>query len=107
MPWIHVTDLCRLYLHVIESGAVQGPVNAVAPGAVRSAEFTKAVARALHRPAFLPVPAFALKMLPGGMGDVFLHSQRVVSSVALESGFSFLYPDLTAAVCDVFGHAES
>ena len=106
MPWIHVTDLCRLFLHAIESSAVHGPVNAVAPGAVRNAEFTRAVARALHRPAFLPMPAFVLKMLPGGMSDVFLNSQRVVPAVALHSGFSFLYPDLTAAVCDVFGRTE-
>jgi uncharacterized protein (TIGR01777 family) len=102
VSWIHVTDLARLYLHAVESQTLKGPVNAVAPGVVRNADFTRAIARALHRPAFFPAPAFALKMLPGGTSDVFLHSQRAVPAAAIASGFSFLYPDLTSAVCDVF-----
>jgi uncharacterized protein (TIGR01777 family) len=106
MPWIHVTDLARLYLHAVECSTLQGPVNAAAPQPVRNADFTRTLARALHRPAIIPAPAFALRLLPGGMSDLFLHSQRVVPSAALASGFSFLFPDLTAAVGDVFGKAR-
>jgi len=103
-PWIHVSDLARLYLWAVENEPVCGPVNAVAPGAVRNADFTRAAARALHRPAFLPAPAFALRMLPGGMSDIFLHSQRIVPAAAMAGGFTYLFPDIAAAADDVFGN---
>jgi uncharacterized protein len=103
MPWIHVSDLARLFLFATESPALSGPVNAVAPGAVTNAVFTKAVAAAVRRPAIFPAPAFVLKRLPGGMGDVFLHSQRLVPAAAQAAGFTWLFPDLTAAAADVFG----
>jgi uncharacterized protein (TIGR01777 family) len=102
-PWIHVTDLARMYLWAVENEAVRGPVNAVAPGAVRNAEFTRAVARALHRPAILPVPAFLLRRLPGGMCDLFLCGQKVVPAAATDGGFTYLFPDIAAAAADVFG----
>jgi uncharacterized protein (TIGR01777 family) len=102
MSWIHVTDLARLYLYAVDGSTLHGPVNAVAPGVVRNAEFTRILARTMHRPAIFPVPAFALRLLPRGMSDPVLHSQRAVPAAALASGFSFLYPDLTAAARDVF-----
>lgn len=101
-PWIHVTDLARLYLHAVETSALTGPVNAAAPGAVRNRDFTTAIARAVHRPAFMPVPACALKLLPGGAGDMFLHSQKLVPAAAEASGFSFLFPAIDAAAKDAF-----
>jgi uncharacterized protein (TIGR01777 family) len=107
MSWIHVTDLARLYLHAVESTPLSGPVNAVAPGPVRNAEFTRALAKVMHRPAFLPAPSFVLRMLPGEMSDVFLHSQRAVPAAAMASGFSFLYPDLTAALYETMGDSKS
>ena len=58
MPWIHVADLARLYLHAADTAAVSGPMNSVAPNPVRNAEFTKALARQLHRPAFLSFPYY-------------------------------------------------
>lgn len=101
-PWIHVSDTARLYLHAVENETLHGPVNAVAPGAVRNKDFTRAVAKALHRPAFLPAPAFILKRLPGGMGDIFLHSQRLIPAAAQASGFTWLFPDIHTATRDVF-----
>ena len=56
MPWIHVDDLARLYLHAADTDAVRGPMNAVAPNPVTNSEFTKALGRAVHRPAFMPAP---------------------------------------------------
>jgi uncharacterized protein len=102
MPWIHVSDLARLFIFAVEQESLRGPVNAAAPGAVRNAEFTAAVAAAVRRPAFLPVPAFLLRRLPGGMGDLFLHSQRMEPAAAQRAGFTWLYPDLAAAARDVF-----
>lgn len=101
-PWIHVSDLARLFLFAVECEALRGPVNAVAPGAVRNKDFTRAIAKALHRPAFLPAPAFVLKRLPGGMGDIFLHSQRVIPAAAQDAGFTWLFPEIDAAARDAF-----
>jgi NAD dependent epimerase/dehydratase family enzyme len=86
----------------VECETVRGPLNGAAPGAVRNAEFVRAIAGKLHRPAFLPVPAFLLKLLPGGFSDVFLHSQRLVPAAALAGGFTFLHPGLDSAADDVF-----
>ncbi len=105
-PWIHVTDLARLYLHAIECETLRGPVNAVAPGAVKNADFTRAIARAVHRPALIPAPAFVLKLLPGGMSDLFLQSQRAVPAEAEASGFRWLFPEITAAAADAFSSGE-
>ena len=106
MPWIHVTDLARLFLHAVECESLCGPVNAVAPGAVRNADFTRAIARAVHRPAFIPAPSFMLRLLPGGMSDLFLQSQRAVPAAARASGFTWLFPEITAATADAFGGTE-
>lgn len=102
MPWIHVSDLARLYLKAVEDATLQGPVNAVAPSLVRNSDFTRALARALHRPALFPAPAFVLRRLPGGMSDIFLHSQRVVPGAAQRAGFTWLYPELQAAFAEIF-----
>jgi NAD dependent epimerase/dehydratase family enzyme len=102
MPWIHAADMARLCLFAAENSSLAGPVNAVAPGAVTNAQFTRALAATLHRPAFLPVPAWALHLLPGGMHEMFLQSQRISPAAALSAGFRFLHPDLPDALSDVF-----
>ncbi len=81
-------------------------MNAVGPGAVRNADFTRAIARAVHRPAFIPAPAFLLKLLPGGMGDLFLQSQRAIPAAAQASGFTWLFPEIKAAAADAFGSGQ-
>ena len=103
MPWVHVADLARLYLHAAAAATVSGPMNAVAPNPVRNADFTKALARQLHRPAFLPAPYFGLRLAFGEFAQVLFDSQRVIPRVALESGFRFLYPDLAGALADILG----
>lgn len=103
MPWIEVRDHVRLILHAVEVEALSGPVNAVAPGQVRNAEFTKALAGVLHRPAVLPVPAWVLRRLPGGMSDIFLHSQRAVPAAAMDAGFSWNCPAIDIALQEALG----
>ena len=98
MPWIYVEDLARLFLHVAKQDATNGPVNAVAPGIVRNREFTKALARELHRPAFLPAPYFGLRLLFGEFAKVLFASQKVEPRVAQEAGFAFRYPRLPEAL---------
>jgi NAD dependent epimerase/dehydratase family enzyme len=78
---------------------LSGAVNTVAPNRVTNAEFSKALGRALNRPAVLPVPALALKMLPGHMGqEMFLASARVMPEVLVKRSFGFQYPTLEHAL---------
>jgi hypothetical protein len=98
MSWIHADDLIALIRYAIDSPALIGPVNATAPNPVTNAVFTESLASALGRPAFLPVPAFALRWLYGEMSEVLLGSQRVVPAAAEAGGFRFRYPQLDPAL---------
>jgi NAD dependent epimerase/dehydratase family enzyme len=80
------------------SPAVDGPINGVAPGIVTNEEFTRELAAVLNRPAFFPVPQFALRALMGEMAEVVTASQRVVPQVALNTGYQFKYPNLRPAL---------
>jgi NAD dependent epimerase/dehydratase family enzyme len=103
MPWIHVADLARMYLHAAETTSIQGAMNAVAPQPVRNSEFTKALARQLHRPAFMPAPYFGLRLLFGEFAKVLFASQRVIPRVAVDTGFVFQYPEIAAALRVILG----
>lgn len=98
MSWIHVEDLIRMFAWAVEHPNLRGPVNAVSPGAIRNVEFTEALGAALHRPALIPVPALALKLLFGEMASVVLASQHVVPTAATQSGFQFAWPEINAAL---------
>jgi uncharacterized protein len=98
MPWIHIDDVAGLFLHTAETESLTGPINAVAPEAVTNAQFTTQLATALRRPALIPTPTFALKLLPGGMSEIFLDSAKVAPTKALESGYTFQSPNLQTAL---------
>ena len=93
MSWIHVDDLVRLLLFSADS-AVSGPLNGAAPEPVTNAEFTRALARAVHRPALLPIPRFALHLALGEMSDFLFNSLRAVPKAVEDAGFHFDHPDL-------------
>jgi hypothetical protein len=99
MSWVHLDDLVRLMLHAVRH-PIEGPLNAVAPHPVTNREFTQTLATVLSRPALLPAPALALRVLLGQFAEVLLASQRVVPRVAEQTGFHFLYPELPAALDD-------
>jgi hypothetical protein len=103
MSWIHLNDLLGLIEFALNEAGVTGPVNATAPNPVTNEQFTAQLARTLHRPAFAPAPAFALKLMFGEMASVLLDSQRVVPRAAIEHGFGFRYPGLDPALHDVLG----
>lgn len=105
MPWVHVTDLARLYHHAATAAAINGPMNAVAPNPVRNSEFTRSLGRQLHRPAFLPAPYFGLRLAFGEFAQVLFDSQRVIPKVALESGFTFQYPEIATALKEILAPA--
>lgn len=96
MSWIHLDDIARLILFCVENQSISGPVNGTAPWPVRNMEFTRALARAVHRPAVFNAPAFALRLL-GEFSDELLGSKRVLPGVASAQGFPFEFPELPAA----------
>jgi uncharacterized protein len=103
MAWIHVDDLVGVYLAAIDGADWSGPVNATAPEPVTNAAFSKALGRALHRPAVLPIPGFALHLLYGDMAEIVITGQRAVPKRPLELGYEFRHPDLDEALRDAVG----
>jgi uncharacterized protein len=97
MPWIHVDDLVELYRFAIET-PVSGPLNGAAPNPVTNAQFTAALAKAVHRPAFLNVPAFALHALLGEMAHMVLEGQRALPESPQKLGFTWKYSTLDEAL---------
>lgn len=107
MSWISRDDLIRLIGHVAATPELEGPVNATAPGPVRNAAFTKALARALGRPAWLAAPAWLLRFLAGAMAEeILLGGQRVVPGKALASGFRFHDTELEPTLKRITGSAK-
>jgi len=108
MSWIHIDDLVNLIVFALSNVTLSGAVNAVAPHPVTNAEFTRELARALHRPAIFPVPGFALKLLFGEMASMLLGGQRAIPQAALAAGFQFRYSELGSALAALFGsHSTS
>ena len=102
-PWIHRSDWIALVQWAIATPAVAGAINATAPAPVTNAEFARALGRALHRPAFLPAPAFALRLVLGEMADALLLSgQRAVPEKAQRLGFKFRYAQIDHALSALF-----
>jgi len=101
--WIHIDDIVGGIHHAINTAELSGPVNLVAPNPVRNAEFTKELASALNRPAFFPVPAFALRTAFGRQAadELFLSSQRVEPEKLQASGYNFRYGDLKSALANL------
>ena len=100
-PWVHIDDVVGIFRHALMTDLVHGPMNAAAPGIVTNAGFTRELAHELHRPSFVSVPAFALRLLFGEMATILLGSQRVIPGVALETGYRFRYPGLSEALRDL------
>ena len=101
LPWIHIDDVVGLVRFAIRTPGLSGPVNATAPSPVRNRDFSRALGRALRRPAVLPVPEFAIRLLYGEMAEIVLASQRVLPRKALAAGYAFRRQDLDAALRDV------
>lgn len=102
LSWISIEDLSRMVVHLLERGETSGPVNAVAANPVTNREFTAALASALGRPAFFPVPAFAVRVLFGEMGrSTVLASARVFPKKLLSGGYEFFHAELSEALSDV------
>jgi uncharacterized protein (TIGR01777 family) len=99
MSWIALEDTVRAILHLMRDASLEGPVNLTAPSPVRNAEFTEILAHELHRPALAVVPAFAIRLLYGEMGEAtVIGGQRVLPHRLQAAGFGFTYPTLPQAL---------
>jgi uncharacterized protein (TIGR01777 family) len=98
LPWIHLDDVVGIYRQAIDDETWSGPVNATAPEPVTNAEFSKALGRALRRPALVPVPAFAMRLLYGGMSKLVVEGQNARPRRTLELGYAYRHPALDEAL---------
>jgi len=105
MSWIALDDLIGAILHALRSSALHGPVNLVGPNPTPNAEFARTLGQVIGRPAILPAPAFALKMMLGGerAEELLLASQRIEPRRLQKTGYRFAYPDLEPALRHVLG----
>jgi len=101
MSWIHIDDLMELIAFLMKESTVRGVFNATSPFPVTNREFTQALAEAVHRPAIIPVPAFALRLALGEMAEIVLASQRAIPDAAQRAGFVFKHPDIYAALAQI------
>ena len=100
-PWIHIDDVVGIYMHALRHPGLAGAVNAVAPGVIRNRDFAAALGEALNRPSLFAVPAFMLKLAVGEISEALLGGQKAEPKRALESGYSFTYPDIHGALADL------
>jgi len=98
MPWVHVDDVVGIYLRAIDDPAWRDAVNATAPEPVTNRTFSKALGKALHRPAVAPIPAAAIRLLYGDMAEIVTKGQRVVPKRTIALGYTFQHPDLDEAL---------
>ena len=102
LSWIHLQDLMDIFLFVLQESEIRGPVNCASPTAVRNKDFTKALGKALNKPTFMPaVPGLLIKAAMGEFGSVLVKGQRVVPKVLLSKGFTFRFPEISAALRDL------
>ena len=104
MSWVAIDDTADAILFAITTPSLSGPVNAVAPNPVVNAEFARTLGTVLSRPAVVPLPAFAVRLLFGEMGDeLLLSSTRVEPHRLQAAGFTFRFPDLEPALRHLLG----
>ncbi|NCE84146.1 TIGR01777 family oxidoreductase [Pseudomonas sp. Q1] len=101
MPWVHIKDQIALIDFLLHKPDASGPYNACAPHPVRNREFAKTLGQVLHRPAFMPMPALALKVALGELSGLLLGGQKAVPERLLAAGFTFQFTDLHAALEDI------
>lgn len=99
LPWIHIDDLCEIYIKAIEDTQMIGAYNAVAPQHITNKEFTQTLAYILKKPFWFPnIPSLAMRILFGKRSEMLLKGSRVSSEKIIAAGFKFLFPDLETAM---------
>lgn len=101
MSWIHLGDICRIFIKAIEDDSMQGVYNGTAPFPVSNKDFTNILAKTIRKPSFFSVPKFALKIVMGEMAEHVLSGARIIPKRLKEADFHFIYPTLETALKDV------
>ena len=103
LPWIHIDDLCGIYIKAIEDNNMQGVYNAVAPDHKTNKEFVHLIAQTLKKPFWFPeIPSFLIKWIFGEMSVMLLTGSRISSEKIIIAGYHFRFPDLEVALKDLF-----
>lgn len=103
MPWIHMEDLCGIFIHAIENKQLAGAYNAVAPEHITNRDLTKRIAAGLRKPLWLPnIPASFLRLLFGEMSSMLLRGSRISSEKIRAAGFSFQFPEIDLALQQLY-----
>lgn len=103
LSWIHIDDLCRIFIKAIDDPAMHGAYNAVALKPVTNREMIRAIAKVLHKPLIMPaIPSFVLKIILGEMAEIVVSGNRVSADKILQTGFNFKFPVLEDALKDIF-----
>ncbi|MDA3954556.1 MAG: TIGR01777 family oxidoreductase [Bacteroidales bacterium] len=102
MPWIHIDDLCGIYIKAIEDNKISGAYNAIAKEHINNYEFSKKIAQQLKKPFWFPrIPSFIVRLIFGKMADLLLKGNRVSNEKIKLVGYNFLYPNAKAALKDL------
>lgn len=102
LPWIHIHDLCGIYIKAIEDTRMDGAYNAVVPDHKSNKEFTRTLARVLNKPFWFPnIPTIVMKLLFGKMSNMLLKGSRISAEMIKATGYNFLFPDLETALTDL------
>ena len=107
MPWIHLQDQIALIDFLLQHDTACGPYNACAPAPARNLDFSRALGRAWHRPALLPMPAWVLRLGLGELSGLLLGGQRALPERLTAAGFTFRFTDLDEALNDLLGHKDA
>lgn len=103
LSWIHIDDLCEMFIQSIENENMHGPYNAVSPNPISNRELTHQIANVLHRPLWLPaVPGFILKLMLGEMAEIVLNGNKVSAEKILATGFRFKFENLEKALVQIY-----
>jgi uncharacterized protein len=105
LPWVHLDDVVGAIVFALDTESLSGPINVTAPEPVTNKEFSTVLGRVLHRPAFLPVPGFAVKVLYGQMSEIVTGGPRAVPARLTEAGYPFRRPELEPALREATGRA--
>ena len=99
--WVHIKDLAEAFAFLMKHPEISGPVNLCSPNPVKNRGLAKALGKALHRPSFMPAPAFMIKLVLGEFGSIILEGQRVLPRRLLKQGFTFQYSDINEALQNI------
>jgi len=100
-PWIHIEDVVEIYMHAIDNANINGAINAASPEIVTNKVFSKTLGKVVNRPALLPVPKIALRIISGELGNYVTDSQRINVDKILNSGYKFKFKNLEKALRDI------